>query len=276
MRLFSSVPAAIAVAVVVASATVLPSAAEAQDGRREAVALEWREVLQPGARLYLRNLNGAIRVEAGTGDRAEVVARKRWRRGNPDDVRVEARRVSGGRDAIICAFWTADASCDESGYRTGRNNRSRNNNNDNDVSVEFVVRLPRGVHLDLSTVNGGLTITDVTGEVEAATVNGSITASSLAGPVQARTVNGSLRVSMGDAGTGDLSYRTVNGSVTLELPDGFNGRLSMSTVNGSLQSDFPLTVQGRLNPKRIETDIGSGGRRLEVSTVNGSVKLLNP
>ncbi len=269
MQLHVILPAALAIATF---AAVAPATAEAQDNRREEVALEWREVLEPGARLYLRNLNGAIRVEAATGTRAEVVARKRWRRGDPEAVRVEARRVNGGRDAIVCALWTSNATCDESGYRSGRS--ERRNNDDNDVSVEFVVRLPRGVHVTASSVNGGLTITDVSGEVDASTVNGSVAATSLAGPVQARTVNGSVRVSMGDAGSGDLSYRTVNGSVTLELPENFNGRLSMSTVNGSLQSDFPLTIQGRLNPKRIETDIGTGGRRLEVATVNGSVKLL--
>lgn len=275
MRLLSLVPSTF-IAIALTTGAVAPTTAHAQDDRREQVALEWREVMQPGARLYLRNLNGAIRVEAGTGDQAEVVARKRWRRGNPDLVRIETQRVAGGRDAIICALWGENTTCDESGYNNDRNNRRDRDREDNDVSVEFVVRLPRGVHLDASSVNGGLTIRDVSGRVDASTVNGSITASSLAGPVQARTVNGSVRVSMGDAGTEDLSYRTVNGSVTLELPADFNGRLSMRTVNGSLQSDFPLTIQGRLNPKQIETDIGRGGRRLEVSTVNGSVKLLRP
>src|SRR5690606_21721606 len=89
-----------------------PAPALAQE-RQEMVALEWREVMEPGSRLHLHNVNGGITVEAGSGDRAEVIVHKRWRRGDPDQVRVEARRINGDRDAIICAFWNENASCDE-------------------------------------------------------------------------------------------------------------------------------------------------------------------
>lgn len=236
------------------------------------MALEWREVMEPGSRLHLHNVNGGITVEAGSGDRAEVIVHKRWRRGDPDQVRVEARRINGDRDAIICAFWNENASCDESGYRSGRNDRRTNR--DNDVSVHYTVRLPQGVHLRSNTVNGGISISDVSGEVEANTVNGGITASSTSGPVRAETVNGSIKVSMGAVGNEDLRYETVNGSITIEVPADFAGRLSLRTVNGSLRSDFPITVQGRFNPRRIDAQIGEGGGRLEAETVNGGIRLI--
>lgn len=244
--------------------------ADAQ-GQREEVALEWREPMASGSRLYLYNVNGGVTVEGGTGDQAEVIATKRWRRGDPERVRVEVRRVNGGRDVVVCAFWNENASCDENGYRSGRGNR-RNQNND--VSVHYTVRLPRDVNLRSSTVNGGIRISDATGVVEAQTVNGSITASSVGGPVTAETVNGSIRVQMGAVGTEDLRYKTVNGSITIEVPSDFSGQLSLRTVNGSLQSDFPITIQGRFNPRRIDAQIGEGGRRLEAETVNGSIRLV--
>ena len=47
----------------------------------------WDGKITNGRWLYVRDLNGSIRVEKATGDRAEVTAVKRWRRGNPEDVR---------------------------------------------------------------------------------------------------------------------------------------------------------------------------------------------
>ena len=118
-----------------------------------------------------------------------------------------------------------------------------------------------GVHTLIQSLRGAL----VNGDIEAATTQG---------PVDATTVNGGIRVSM-DAltGDGDLDFSTVNGSVRVEMPAALNADLEMSTVNGSLESDYPLTMSGRLNPRHIEATIGSGGRRLRLKTVNGSVEL---
>ena len=79
----------------------------------------WEGKIQPGRWLYVRNLNGGVRVEKGTGDKAEVVGVKRWRRGDPDEVRIEMKKIgSGDGDVIICAFWNDRATCDEEGYHS--------------------------------------------------------------------------------------------------------------------------------------------------------------
>ena len=68
-------------------------------------------------------------------------------------------------------------------------------------------------------------------------------------------------------------FHTVNGSIDLDLPSSTNAEVRANTVNGSISSDFPLTVQGRFGGKSISGRIGSGGRELQVSTVNGSIHL---
>jgi hypothetical protein len=45
-------------------------------------------------------------------------------------------------------------------------------------------------------------------------------------------------------------------------------------VNGSVESDFPITVRGRMNPRSLRGRIGEGGRDLDLTTVNGSIRLL--
>jgi hypothetical protein len=242
----------------------------------------WDGALASGRWVYARNLNGSVRVERTSGSQLEVTAVKRWRRGNPEDVKVEVTRVgSGDGDVLVCALWRdITEECNERGYRTlnNRNRRDRGDRwnrdrNDDDVSLEITVRVPDGVRVDVSSINGGLDINGVTSVVEAHTVNGGISARSSGGPVSASTVNGDIDVRMGALGTGDLDFSTTNGSIEVTVPDGLNANVTMRTVNGHVGSDFPMTVNGRISPRRISATVGRGGMRIELSTVNGSVDL---
>jgi hypothetical protein len=246
----------------------------AQGQRRSSDDFTWEGSISAGRFLFVRNLNGPIRVERASGDKAQVTATKRWRRGDPADVKIEVTKVgAGGQDVLVCALWTERTECDEDGYNTRGGDRWHDRDNRNDVSVEFTVRLPAGVKLVTSTVNGSLRIDGATSSVEASTVNGEIEASSTGGPVTASTVNGSIEVRMRETGTQPLEFSTVNGSITVHVPDDLNADLDMRTMNGRVSSDFPLTVQGRLNPRRLRATLGRGGQRLEFTTVNGSVEL---
>lgn len=235
-------------------------------------AFNWSGSVPSGRRIIVKNINGPIRVERSSSNRVEVSAEKRWRRGNPNDVRIEQPRLSSG-DVLVCALFTAESTCDENGIHSPRN-RNRNDNDRNDVSVHFVVRVPDGVRVDVATVNGGLDVNGVSAQVDASTVNGGIVARSSGGPVRAKTVNGSVTVAMGSINSNDdLEYETVNGSVTLELPANYGGQLELSTVNGRVSTDFPITITGTLSPRRLRGSIGNGSSHIRASTVNGSVTL---
>ena len=64
-------------------------------------------------------------------------------------------------------------------------------------------------------------------------------------------------------------------SVKLGLPPSPNADVSVSTVNGGITTDFPLQVQGKFVGHHIDGKLGSGGTRIEISNVNGSVKIGN-
>ena len=257
-------------AVTLAGAGLAPAAPLAAQERASDREFRWSEPMPAGGWLRIRNLNGEIHVEPATGNTAEVVAVKHGR-GDPSEVRIDVSR--SGNDVLVCALWTETTTCDEEGYRTGRGGR-RGRDGDN-IAVDFTIRLPRGVNILASSVNGEIEIRGATAEVSASSVNGRVEAMSSGGPVRATTVNGSVVARMADVPAGeDLEFTTVNGSVTLELPENFAARVEMRTVNGSLRSDFPLQLTGRVNPRRIDATIGDGGnRRLKISTVNGSVEL---
>jgi DUF4097 and DUF4098 domain-containing protein YvlB len=199
-----------------------------------------------------------------------VRAEKDVRRGNAEDVRIVV--VRDGGNATICALWHEDATCDAEGAHypsTGRRGRRENN-----VNVNFTVRLPRGVKVAASTVNGEVDVRGASAEVEASTVNGRVEAATSSGPVRASTVNGGVRVRMETlTGSGDMKFSTVNGAVVVEAPASLDAEVELETVNGSIRSDYPMTVSGRMSPRHLRAVIGKGGRRITMSTVNGSIEL---
>ncbi|MBY0488314.1 MAG: DUF4097 domain-containing protein [Gemmatimonadaceae bacterium] len=261
-RLLSAAFAALTIGVAVSAP------ARAQDSRRDN-AFTWSGSIPSGRTIAIKNVNGGVDVTRSTSGRVEVTAEKRWRKGNPEMVRIEPKKF--GDDVVICALFNEGATCEEDGIHNERRMRWNENN---DVSVHFQVRVPDGVRVDLNTVNGAIEVRDVTTEVRAQTVNGGITARSAGGPVRARTTNGSITVAMGSLGRAeDLDYQTVNGSITLELPSNFGAELELGTVNGRVSTDFPITISGTLSPRRLRGTIGDGRTRLRASTVNGSVSL---
>lgn len=244
-------------------------------GAQEGTTWNWTGQLGDGRTVYLRNINGTVRIEQGSGSTVEVRAEKKWRRGDPDDVRIEARMTgSGSGDVLICALFSERATCDERGYR-GTNDRDRRGR-DNDVQVDFVLRVPARAIVDASTVNGTLTVTGTSGDIRASTVNGDIEAYSTSGRVEANTVNGDISVRTAMSRGEGVEYVTVNGSITVELSGDAAANVDLSTVNGRISSDFPMTLEGSISPRRIRATIGTGGETLRARTVNGSIRLRKP
>lgn len=228
----------------------------------------WHGPIAAGNWITVRNLNGRISVERSTSGEVEVTGTKHWRDGDPSEVRFVMRQDGNRGDVLVCAVW-GDGDCDENGYRN-HGHGTRNN----DTNVEFVVKVPAGVRVGTSTVNGDVEVNGAGAEVRANTVNGDVTVTTAAGPVNASTVNGSVDARMAAlTGDDDMTFSTVNGGITLALPASFQGELDLSTVNGRFSTDYPLTVNGRIDPRHVRATIGSGRRRLKASTVNGSIEL---
>lgn len=268
-RFTSTVVLAAAVTSLALAGIAQPAGAQA---RQSDDSFRWTGRAANGQWLFVRNLNGNVRMEPARGSDIEIRAIKRWRRGDPETVRIAVERYGpANRDVVVCALWGNDTACSEREYR---NRSSGGRGRNNDVSVEFIVAVPRGVHLRSETVNGGVEISGATGEVRATSVNGSITASSSGGPVVAKAVNGNVYARMGEAGgREDLSYSSVNGNVVVEFSGTLHGDLEMSTVNGGFETNFPLPLRGRINPRHIRATLGDGGREIKLSTVNGNVEL---
>ena len=245
-----------------------PTALAAQDRQSER-AFTLSERVPAGQWLRVRNVSGEVHVRPSSSDRVEITATKSWRRGDPKSVRIETKKSADG-SILVCAFWTENATCSESGYRSNSEGRSRHN----DVAVDFEVRLPKGVNVGAWSVNGEVSVDGATAEVNAGSVNGNVDATSSGGPVQSRSVNGNVHARMGRlVGDEDLDFSTVNGNVIAEFATDIDANIELSTVNGRFQTDWPVTITGRVDPRHLRATLGKGGRRVRLSTVNGNVEL---
>jgi len=245
----------------------------------ESNAFSWNGSVPAGKTFYLRNMTGDIRVVATDSPLVHVQASKSWRGSGDGNVRFVQRAVAEG--VIICTMVGNASDCTPSSYSTNGPNGSRHIDlrdllgHGKTASVSYVVSVPTGVKVDISTISGGIGVADVTGPVRAETVNGKVQVAALDGPVTASSVNGSVSVAIASLDSpGDIELSTVNGSVTAELPPSLQAQLSMETVNGSVHSDFDVTGTDTSTHKEIKGVIGTGGRRVALETVNGSVKLL--
>ena len=142
-----------------------------------------------------------------------------------------------------------------------------------DARSDLDIKVPAGSRLRIEGFDATITVTGVTGAVQAETVNGSITVTGGAKDVNLQAVNGGIEVVKA---SGRISAESVNGSVTVR---DCTGDLEASTVNGPL-----LVTGGAFESIRIETVSGSlhfesdlsKRSTLEAETVSGSVDLLVP
>jgi hypothetical protein len=148
--------------------------------------------------------------------------------------------------------------------------------------------------LTAETSNGPIEVLDIDGAVEAHSSNGHIRLEHVRGAVDATTsnssihamlekVDGSVRLQSSNGGI-DLTLppnaqsavraHTSNNSITVHLPGEVNARLTADTSNGSISSDFEMRLRGEIGKHHIDGTLGSGGPLLDLSTSNGSIRIV--
>ena len=149
-------------------------------------------------------------------------------------------------------------------------------------------------NVDAQTSNASVELTDVDGDAVVHSSNGHIRAERLRGSLQGSTSNASINANL-DRARGPVRLDTSNGGIDLRVPPAFaneihagttnagisvhlprqtDARVSARTSNASISSDFEMKVQGEFSKNRLEGTIGQGGSLYELTTSNGSIKLI--
>ncbi|MDQ3800547.1 MAG: hypothetical protein M3384_13945, partial [Acidobacteriota bacterium] len=150
------------------------------------------------------------------------------------------------------------------------------NRNHGRLEVQYRLQVPRGAVLDgIETVNGSVTISNMTNSTRASAVNGSVKATNLRGTARISTVNGTTEADFDTlAGSGQITLDTVNGKVLLTIPSDANATLRADTVNGQIYNDFGLPVRkGEYVGRDLYGRLGSGALNIKLNSVNGELAI---
>jgi DUF4097 and DUF4098 domain-containing protein YvlB len=210
--------------------------------------------LAPNGRVLIQNLYGDVQIRA-------------WDR---DEVLVEATKHSSDAGRLNEAQIVVDTSSGMVSIRT----QYTGGDTEHPASVEYHIMVPRGANLEnVKLVNGGLSLSGMTGPVKASSVNGSIKAERMEGQVELSTVNGFL-----DAGfqrirkCNPISLSSVNGPIKVSLPSGAGANVSAHNLSGGIDADFGRSWRAP-GGHRLEAAVNGGGTQIRVHNVNGGISI---
>jgi hypothetical protein len=146
----------------------------------------------------------------------------------------------------------------------------------------------------VKSIEGTITVEKATGKVQATTVNEGIRLSNVSGDMTAETTNGDIVIE--NAQTTSLEVSTVNGDVTFNgtmrdtgsyrltthggdirvgLGGAANATVFVRTFQGDFTADFPIQLpegqSAREGSKRFNFTLGSGSARIELQSFNGDI-----
>ena len=220
--------------------------------------------LTAAGRVSIANINGDVRITAWDRNEVKVDALKRaYSQERLSEVTVEVTN-------------TADSVMIKTRYPDRNQNFGTRNRENNPASVEYTLTVPRGARLDSAElVNGSLDIEGLQGDVHASLVNGQVKAGGLSGEIKLSTVNGGIEANVAslDEAKG-VTLNSVNGPIVLIVPSGAGAQVKASTVHGGITNDFGLAVDdGQYVGHNLSGQIGTGGPRIRLSNVNGSIAI---
>ena len=221
-----------------------------------------------GGRFELINVNG--RVTAESTDGKEVI--------------VEGRRTAKGRSDEIAKENLAKMEIrEEVGGSTVRvESRPPRMSGFGGHEIEWTVKVPKGLTVDLRTVHGGVRMNGLSGEIHAKTTNGGIKGVGLVvDSVEASVVNGGVDMQFAAPldSTDTVELTTVNGGVTIELPSESKATIAARAVNGGVRvSDELQAAQEEESHeferrRRFNGTMNGGGARVNVSVTNGGIRI---
>jgi DUF4097 and DUF4098 domain-containing protein YvlB len=257
--------------------------------------------VRPGSRIEIETFGGSITVRTWNRDEVRVQAQHSRRdlididaRGS--SVRVEAEGHMGvAKDVRFNLMVPRNVSIEASGVQTDIDVEGVTG----DVDAETVqgdIRVVGGGRLKLESVEGDVIISGARGRVQASTVNRGVQVRDVVGDLDLETVNGPIIMSKVQAtsvdastvngrivydGTlrdgGDYALATHNGQIWLVVPNSTNASISVSTFNGELDTTFDiprLEVKGR--QRSYNFVLGNGKARIDLETFGGDINLRRP
>jgi DUF4097 and DUF4098 domain-containing protein YvlB len=224
---------------------------------------DWKKsfTLEPGGRLEIENVNGRIHVTPSDGSEVEVVARKTAKAVSEEAAREALDRIEI-RDSVSGGSIHVET-------KTPRNNGIFNGSSE----VAYTVRVPAGADVKFVTVNGGIEISRLNGQIDADTTNGGIVARDVGGAIEATTTNGGVDVELTAVAKAGVKLGCTNGGIRLRLPADAAANISASVSNGGIQADGLQLETTESSRRSLEARMNGGGPPIKIEGTNGGIRI---
>ena len=212
--------------------------------------------LAAGGQIHIGNVSGDVVVTGYDGDAVIVKGFKEGR----DSDRLDVEDRSGEGRIEIGVQYPRHCNCE--------------------ASVRFEVQVPRSVRYDfdhISSVSGSVEVSNVSGRIHATSVSGQVRVHDVNGSVNAKSVSGNVEVEIRrlEGASDDMKFSSVSGNVDVRMPSEIDADVDMSSLSGGIKTEFPIEVsKERYGPRTsARGKLGNGSRRLQMSSVSGSLNL---
>jgi len=223
---------------------------------------EWTRSYQlaAGGQLRIENTNGRIDVEGVDGSTVEVKAERI----------AKATTDTGAEELLPRIKIEEDVKPDRIDIRTSRMSGIMIGAS---IEVRYHVRAPKAAKLHVTNTNGIITLTALSGDVEAHTTNGGVRGSDLGGAVDASATNGGVTMDFASVGKDSIRLSTTNGGVVIGLPDSAKADVVATCTNGGINVNGVKMEISEQSRRRLEGKMNGGGASIELKTTNGGIRI---
>lgn len=252
--------------------------------------------------LIIANLNGNVTVAGYEGSKIQVIVTKKI------TAKTEARLDEGKKSIQLGVINDVDSiilyvegACSTFSKNQNRKNSSRWTRSGGyswddcgkechqnfNYTMDFVVKVPAGIHVMVSTVNNGdLVVEQVRGIVHANNINGGIKLKNLVREAEASTINGNVDIEYARNPENNCRFYSLNGDINAWFQKGLAANFSFESFNGNFYTDIeplqslPVKVEKTKDGTSVKYKVNgnqykirNGGPLLDFETFNGNVYL---
>ena len=225
---------------------------------------EWTRTysLSPTGQIELTNANGEITVEPSSDGKVHVRAERTAKASTEEAARQLLAKITIREEASADRI-RLETEGPSGGFLTGGH-----------YSVRYWLNVPVGASVKMINTNGRVSVSDISGPVEARTTNGGVTARGLKGRVEASTTNGGVDVDVDQVHADGIRLETTNGGVHLTLPRSAKADVRAEVTNGGIDTGtLEIEKIGQTTRRHLEGRLNGGGPRIELETTNGGIKI---
>ena len=214
--------------------------------------------LRPGEKVWIQGINGRVEIQTSDTKTAEVYVKRTG--DNPDSLQRRQMIVEQNADGLLVRS-------------KQRYNGVWSHLFGHDPKEEVIIKAPRQIALALRGINGRVLSGDIVGTLDMKGLNGRADLGQVNEAANIDGVNGAIVVGLNKLGERGVQIHGVNGPIELKLAAGLNADLTAKGMNGNVKSEISEVTVEKENWSHYSARIGKGGPEIEISGINGTVRL---